>query len=83
MIAGIEYEFCIGRMVSKIGLLTVGATPDLSTAQLRVNELRRTWPGDYIVFDRNTGRVVAKASSPHDPKKSVNNGRDELARRFS
>ncbi len=56
-------EFCIGRMVTKFGLLTVGATRGLRAAKARIEELTQSWPGDYVVFLRNTGRVVAKASS--------------------
>jgi hypothetical protein len=56
-------EFCIGRMVTKFGLLTVGATRGLRAAKARLEELAESWPGDYVVFLRDTGRVVAKASS--------------------
>ncbi len=56
-------EFCIGRMVTKFGLLTVGATGGLRAAKARIEKLSESWPGDYVVFLRNTGRVVAKASS--------------------
>jgi hypothetical protein len=56
-------EFCIGRMVTKFGLSTVGATRGLRAAKARIEELTESWPGDYVVFLRNTGRVVAKASS--------------------
>ena len=56
-------EFCIGRMVTKFGLLTVGAARGLQAAKARLEQLTESWPGDYVVFLRNTGRVVAKASS--------------------
>jgi hypothetical protein len=56
-------EFYIGRMVSKIGLVRIGIMSDLSTARARIEELTESWPGDYIVFQRSTGRVVAKVSS--------------------
>ena len=56
-------EFCIGRMVTKFGLLTVGGTRGLRAAKARLEELTESWPGNYVVFFRNTGRVVAKASS--------------------
>jgi hypothetical protein len=56
-------KFCIGRMVTRFGLLTVGATRGLQAAKARIEELTESWPGDYVVFLRNTGRVVAKASS--------------------
>ena len=56
-------EFCIGRMVTKFGLLTVGATRGLRAAKARIEELTESWPGDYVVFLRDSGRVVARASS--------------------
>jgi hypothetical protein len=56
-------KFCIARMVTKFGLLTVGATRGLRAAKARVEELTASWPGNYVVFLRDTGRVVAKASS--------------------
>jgi hypothetical protein len=56
-------KFCIGRMVTKFGLLTIGATRGLRAAKACVEKLTESWPGDYVVFLRNTGRVVAKASS--------------------
>jgi hypothetical protein len=56
-------EFCIGRMVTKFGLLTIGAARGLRAAKARIEELTESWPGDYVVFLRDTGRVVAKASS--------------------
>jgi len=56
-------EFCIGRMVTKFGLLTLGATRGLRAAKARIKELTESSPGDCVVFLRNSGRVVAKASS--------------------
>jgi hypothetical protein len=56
-------EFCIGRMVTRFGLLTIGVARGLRAAQARIEQLTRACPGDYVVFLRNTGRVVAKASS--------------------
>jgi hypothetical protein len=56
-------EFCFGRMVTKFGLLTIGATRGLRAAKARLEELTESRPGEYVVFLRNSGRVVAKASS--------------------
>ena len=56
-------EFCIGRMVTKFGLMTIGAARGLRAAKARLEELTESWPGDYVVFVRNTGRVVAKVTS--------------------
>ena len=55
-------EFCIARMVSKIGLLRIGVTRDLRAAKTRMEELIESWPGEYVVFRQSTGRVVAKTS---------------------
>lgn len=55
-------EFCIGRMVTKFGLLTIGVARGLRAAKARIEELTESWPGEYVVFVRNTGRVVAKVS---------------------
>jgi hypothetical protein len=55
-------EFCIARMVSKIGLLRIGVTRDLRAAKTRMEELVESWPGEYVVFRQSTGRVVAKTS---------------------
>jgi len=56
-------EFCIGRMVTRFGLLMVGGTRGLRAAKARIEELTESWPGDYVVFLRDSGRVVARASS--------------------
>ena len=56
-------QFCIGRMVTKFGLLTIGAARGLRAAKARIEELIASSPGDYVVFVRDTGRVVAKVSS--------------------
>jgi hypothetical protein len=56
-------EFCIGRMVSKIGLMRIAVMRDLRAAKARIEELTESWPGDYVVFHQSTGRVVAKANS--------------------
>jgi hypothetical protein len=57
------HQFCIGRMVTKFGLLTIGAARGLQAAKARMQKLTESWPGDYVVFVRDTGRVVAKVSS--------------------
>jgi hypothetical protein len=58
-----KMQFCIGRMVTRCGVLTVGAARGLQAARARIKELSESWPGDYVVFVRNSGRVVAKASN--------------------
>jgi hypothetical protein len=63
MIVNPSDEFCIGRMVTNIGLTKIAATDDLRTARIRVKELIKAWPGDYVVFQKSDGSVVAKASS--------------------
>jgi hypothetical protein len=63
MIVNPSDEFCIGRMVTNIGLTKIAATDDLRAARIRVEELIKAWPGEYVVFQKSDGSVVAKASS--------------------
>jgi hypothetical protein len=62
LVTPLRKEFCIARMVNKIGLLRIAVTRDLRAAKARIRELTESWPGDYVVFRRSTGRVVAKVS---------------------
>jgi hypothetical protein len=59
----VTHEFCIARMVTKFGLLTVAATHGLRAAKARLEQLTEAWPGEYVVYLRDTGRVIAKAST--------------------
>jgi hypothetical protein len=63
-------EFCIGRMVTKFGLLTIGVTSGLRAAKARIEQLSESSPGDYVVFLRNTGRVIVKTSSALPKRRS-------------
>jgi hypothetical protein len=76
-------EFCVGRMVTKVGLVKVATSIDFSTAQRRVTELAKTWPGDYVVFHRDTGRVVAKISAASEQNTVLNGSSREPYRRAS
>jgi hypothetical protein len=51
-------EFCISRMVSKIGLLRVGATPDVRAAKVRAKELTESWPASYAVSIETLGESL-------------------------
>jgi hypothetical protein len=53
-------EYCLGRMVGKLGIRRVGVAMSLTAAEARLKELAEACPGRYIVFCRNTGRVVAQ-----------------------
>jgi hypothetical protein len=55
-------QLCIARMLNSIALQTIKATTDLQTAELELRGLVESVPADYLVFRRDTGRVVAKAS---------------------
>jgi len=55
-------EFYIGRMVNQIGLVNIAAMTSLAAAMAQIRELTKFWPGEYIVFHRNTGRVLARSS---------------------
>jgi hypothetical protein len=56
-------EYCVGRMVGKVGIIRIGMMISLSAAQARMKELTEACPGQYIVFCRSTGRVVAQTDS--------------------
>ena len=71
-------EFCIGRMVTKFGLVTIGATRDLRAAKARLAALTESRPGEYVVFLRNTGRVVAKARSEFQRGRTIANQWNEV-----
>jgi hypothetical protein len=48
-------------LVSKIGIVNVGAMPDLEAAKAQIKSLAVNEPGEYVVYRRNDGRVIAKA----------------------
>jgi hypothetical protein len=53
---------CVSRMVSTVRLQTIGATPDLQTAESQINDLVESFPVDYVVCRPGSERVAAKAS---------------------
>ena len=54
--------YCLGRIVGTVGIVRIGTTMSLSSAEARINELAKACPGKYIIFCRTTGRVVAKVN---------------------
>ena len=56
-------EFCLGRVINAVGIKQIGAMTNLRAAERRIKELALDWPGNYVVFNRDTGLVVARASS--------------------
>ena len=44
------------------------ASPDLNTAETRINELISFWPGEYRILDQQTHQTVAKRVSQTEPK---------------
>jgi hypothetical protein len=56
------FEYCLGRMVGAVGIVRIGAAMTLSSAEARINDLVKACPGQYIIFCRSTGRVVAKST---------------------
>jgi hypothetical protein len=56
-------EYCLGRMVGEVGVIRIGTMTSLSAAEARMKELTEACPGQYIVFCRSTGRVVALSDS--------------------
>jgi hypothetical protein len=55
-------EYCFGRMVTKIGLITIGSMTSVRAARARIKKMTQSCPGEYIVFHRKTGRVVVKTA---------------------
>lgn len=55
------HDFCVGRMVTKVGLAVVATLPDADAAKARLEELSRKTSEHYLVFQRGTGRVIAKS----------------------
>ena len=55
--------YCLGRMVGELGIRRIGNAMSLSAAEARMKELTEACPGRYIVFCRDTGRVVAQAQN--------------------
>jgi hypothetical protein len=55
-------EYCLGRIVGTVCIVRIGATMSLRSAETRINELAKACPGEYIIFCRTTGRVVAKST---------------------
>jgi len=56
------FEYCLGRIVDTVGIVRIGATMSLRSAEARINDLVKACPGQYIIFCRTTGRVVAKST---------------------
>jgi hypothetical protein len=59
---GNPLEYCLGRIVGTVGIVRIGAAMSLSSAEARINDLVKACPGRYIIFCRNTGRVVANST---------------------
>jgi hypothetical protein len=53
-------EFCIARLVSEVGLVQIAAMSDLHAAKVYVKKLTAHTAGEYVVYRRNDGGVVAK-----------------------
>lgn len=74
-LSSVTEKFCFGRMITKIGLVRIGVMTDLRAAKARTKELSQVWPGEYVIFCRDTGRVVAKASSESSGGPQMNKAR--------
>ena len=56
-------QYCLGRMVGTLGIVRIGTMMSLSAAEARMKELTEACAGQYIVFCRNTGLVVAQSDN--------------------
>ena len=55
-------EYCLGRMVGKVGIVRIGTMMSLSAAEAQMKEFTKLGSGEYIIFSRNTGRVIFRLS---------------------
>jgi hypothetical protein len=61
--SGSSNNFCVGRMLTKLALVNIGAVADLETAKKLIGRLATRNPGSYIIFNRKTRRVQSKVIS--------------------
>lgn len=58
-----ESFFDILQKIGELNFLWIEAVGDLPTAKARIVELQQLTPGEYVVFDQRTQRVVAEVKS--------------------
>ena len=58
-----EYLFDILQKIGDLNFLWIEAVGDLRAAKARILELQELTPGEYVVFDQHTQRVVAEVKS--------------------
>jgi hypothetical protein len=63
------------------GSIWLEASPDLNTAENRINELISFWPGEYRILDQQTHQTVAKRVRPTGPKNEVPGAPESIRRK--
>jgi hypothetical protein len=59
----VESLFDILQKIGDLSFLWIEAVGDLRTAKSRIVELQELTPGEYVVFDQRTQRIVAEVKS--------------------
>ena len=62
------HHYDIVRTQDEKGSIWLEASPDLNTAETRINELISFWPGEYRILDQQTHQTVAKIVRSTKPK---------------
>ena len=58
-----ESLFDILQKIGDLNFLWIEAVDDIRTAKARIVELQELTPGEYVVFDQRTQKVVAQRKS--------------------
>ena len=58
-----ESLFDILQKIGDLNFLWIEAAGDLRAAKARIVELQELTPGEYVVFDQRTQRIVAEVKS--------------------
>jgi hypothetical protein len=59
----VESLFDILQKIGDLNFLWIEAVGDIRTAKARIVELQELTPGEYVVFDQRTQRIVAEVKS--------------------
>ena len=56
-------NFCVCRLLADVALVSLRAVADLQTAHALMGRMAARVPGSYLIFSRQTHRVLAKVNS--------------------
>jgi hypothetical protein len=59
----VEFRFDILQKIDDVNFRWIEAVGDFQTAITRIKELQARSPGEYVVFDQHTQKVVAQQKS--------------------